>query len=130
MTTDLPDFVPGRGETLTALSVARRLQELSRALSAAVDRMAEEDEQVARAKHAYEVGFARVMLHSDERSADKRKAAAVLAMDDQYLHLLVAETRLRATRELVRSLTMRIEIGRSLGAAVRSEAALAGYAPS
>lgn len=106
--------------TPTTNSVILRLSELSRMLDAATDEYAHLDEQWVHAKAAHQVGFARAFL-SAQGSVDHRKQAAVLEMADVYFAMEIAEQKVRAVRERIRTIRDQIEVGRSLNSAVKSE---------
>lgn len=111
--------------TPTTHQVIKRLSDLSRMLDAATMEVAELDETAVRAKCAYEVRFARSFL-SSEGAMDVRKQQAVLDAADQKLGAEMAEQKVRACRERIRTLRDQIDVGRSLNSAVKSEWAASG----
>lgn len=111
--------------TPTTHEVIKRLSELSRMLDAATGEVAELDEAAVMAKAAYEVKFARSFLATDG-AMDVRKQKAVLDAADQKLGMEIAEQKVRACRERIRTIRDQIDVGRSLNSAVRSEWAAAG----
>lgn len=104
----------------TQHDVVRRLAELSRLLDAKTLEIAHLDEQAVRAKARFEVGFARSFL-SEGGAVDVRKQSAVLATADAKLEHELAEQKVRAAREAIRTLRDQLDVGRSLNAAVRAE---------
>lgn len=106
--------------TPTTHQVIKRLSDLSRMLDAATMEVGELDEAAVRAKAAYEVRFARSFL-SSEGAMDVRKQQAVLESADQKLSAEMAEQKVRACRERIRTLRDQIDVGRSLNSAVRAE---------
>lgn len=106
--------------TPTTHSVIHRLSQLSVLLDKATEEYATLDEEWVRHKAAHQVGYARVFLTS-QGSVDARKQTAVLEMSDQFLAMELAEHKVRACRERIRTLRDQIEIGRSLNSAVKSE---------
>lgn len=106
--------------TPTTHSVILRLAELSRLLDAATIEVAELDEASVLAKSAYEVEFARAFITSDG-SVDFRKQNAVLDTADTKLTSELAEQKVRACRERIRTIRDQIEVGRSLNSAVKAE---------
>jgi phage shock protein A len=106
--------------TPTTHQVIKRLADLSRMLDAATMEIATLDEAAVRAKAAYEVKFARSFLES-VGAMDVRKQQAVLDSADQKFGAELAEQKVRACRERIRTLRDQIDIGRSLNSAVRAE---------
>jgi hypothetical protein len=106
--------------TPTTHDVVKRLAELSRMLDRATDEYAELDEDWVRRKAEHQVGFARAFLSADG-SVDARKQKAVLAMANEFLLMELAEQKVRACRERIRTIRDQIEVGRSLNSAVRAE---------
>lgn len=98
---------------LTLMTVSRELDDLTRELKTL-------DEDYVEKKIAFESAYARAFL-TGEGSVDARKQGAVLATSDQKFAMELAESRVRSTRAALATLRDRIEVGRSLGAAVRSE---------
>lgn len=111
--------------TPTTHQVIKRLTELSFMLDNATREVAELDEAAVLAKSAYEVAFARSFLSSDG-AMDVRKQKAVLDAADQKLGAEIAEQKVRACRERIRTIRDQIDVGRSLNSAVKSEWAAAG----
>jgi hypothetical protein len=111
--------------TPTTHQVIFRLSELSRMLDAATSEVAELDEIGVLAKAAYEVAFARAFIGADG-SVDFRKQRSVLDTADQKLMMELAEQKVRACRERIRTIRDQIDVGRSLNSAVRSEWAASG----
>jgi hypothetical protein len=108
--------------------IVLRLADLSRQLGFAVTELAKLDESAVRAKSRFEVEYARTFLNSSG-TMDERKQATLLEVADQKLDFEIAESRVRAQKELIRLLQTRIDIGRTMSATVRSEVSLAGYQP-
>jgi hypothetical protein len=106
--------------TPTTNQVIQRLAELSRMLDEATNEYAWLDEEWVRHKAAHQVGFARSFLNATG-SVDARKQLAVLEMADQYLLMELAEQKVRACRERIRTIRDQIEVGRSLNSAVKAE---------
>lgn len=111
--------------TPTTHQVIKRLSELSRMLDSATAEMAELDETAVLAKSAYEVRYARSFLSSDG-AMEVRKHQAVIEAADQKLGAEMAEQKVRACRERIRTLRDQIDIGRSLNSAVKAEWAASG----
>lgn len=107
--------------TPTLNSVVLRLAELSRMLDAATEEIARLDEDAVRAKGRYQVAFARSFLGQEQGSVDARKHTAVLACEKDWLDAEIAEQKVRACRERIRTIRDQIEVGRSLNSAVKAE---------
>lgn len=99
----------------------RRLAELSLMLDRATDDYRRLDEAAVRAKAAYEVSYARVYLMGDGKPVEARKQRAVLSTADERLEWELAQAKVRAVTERIRTLRSQIEVGRSLNAAYRTE---------
>lgn len=106
--------------TPTTNQVVHQLVELSRLLHVATVEIAELDEAAVLAKAGFEVAFARAFL-SSEGAMDIRKQQAVLDTADQKLGMELAEQKVRACRERIRTIRDQIEVGRSLNSAVKAE---------
>jgi phage shock protein A len=106
--------------TPTTHDVILKLSRLSRMLDVATAEVAELDETAVLAKSAFEVAFARAFIKS-EGAQDFRKQSAVLSTADQKLTMELAEQKVRACRERIRTLRDQIDIGRSLNSAVKAE---------
>jgi hypothetical protein len=104
----------------TQQQIVVRLSELSRLLDAATVEIAELEESYVIAKQAFEVAQARAYLQS-EGPVEARKAQAVVATAELALVMELAGARHRACRERIRTLGVQIDVGRSLGSAVRSQ---------
>lgn len=106
--------------TPTTHTVIQRLVDLSKMLDQATDEVAKLDEEAVRAKSRHEVSFARAFLSADG-SVDVRKQTAILEVEKAKLDAEIAEQKVRACRERIRTLRDQIDIGRSLNSAVKSE---------
>lgn len=106
--------------TPTTNAVIQRLSQLSRMLDDATEEYARLDEEWVRAKAAHQVGYARAFLKS-EGSVDARKQLAILEMEGEYFAMELADQKVRACKERIRTLRDQIEVGRSLNSAVKSE---------
>lgn len=100
--------------------VVVRLSELSRLLDAATSEAAELDELYVVAKQRFEVAHARAYLAADG-PVDSRKAQAAVACADLSLAMELAGAKYRAVKERIRTLGVQIDVGRSVGSAVRSQ---------
>lgn len=104
----------------TPREVALQLAELGRALDTKTLEIAALDEEATRKKAAFQVSFARAFMNA-VGSVDARKQLAVMATEVEHLEAELAEVKLRAAKEAIRTMRDRLDIGRSLNAAVRSE---------
>lgn len=113
-------------EPLTTLEVVRRLSELSKKLAAKTDEIAVLDEAAVRARAAHEVAYARAFLTCDG-PMDIRKQTAIEDCADLKFAAELAEQKVRAAREAIRTLRDQLDVGRSIGAATRAEFAASGW---
>lgn len=106
---------------MTLMKVSRDLDELTQDLKTL-------DEDFVAKKITFEKAFAQSFL-AGTGSVDARKQNAVLETSDLKFAMELAESQVRSTKAALATLRDRIEVGRSLGAAVRSElAATSGLA--
>lgn len=114
----------------TATDVAANLAQIARQLDQAVRDLRALDEESVRARSRFEVSYARAFL-SGEGSVDARKQQAILDTEKAKLDAEIADSKLRAQRAYIDSLKVRIDVGRSYGAALKAEISLAnsGYTP-
>lgn len=115
----------GHRAIVTNQDVIRWLMELGRQLDDATSDMAELEVTAVRAKVAYEKAYATEWLAA-EGSVDSRKQQTLLATEGQRLTLYLADAAVHACIERIRTIRARIEIGRSLNAAQRSEMGASG----
>lgn len=109
----------------TPTEVVLQLSRLANDLDAKTAEIARLDEEFVRAKSAFEVSFARTFL-TTIGSMDVRKQTAVLETADAKFAAELAEAKVRAARESIKTLRDRLEVGRSVNAAVRTEFAVSG----
>lgn len=107
-------MIPGHQKSL------ERLAELSRLLDNATSEIAVLDEEAVHAKSAYEVAYARAFLDA-VGSMDLRKQIAIFETQEQNLHYELAQAKVRACKERIRTLGTQIEVGRSLASAHKSQ---------
>ncbi|MEU7980525.1 hypothetical protein AB0B63_18575 [Micromonospora sp. NPDC049081] len=108
-----------------ATDVARQLAKLSLDLDATVEQLEVADRDATEKRAASELAFSRAFM-SAEGSVETRKHLAVIATHDIRLETEVADALVRHLRRRVDAIKTRIEVGRSYGAAIRAEVALAG----
>ena len=83
------------------------------------------DDDAVRAKSRYEVAYARAFIAATGAEG-LRKQTAVLDTELQKLDMEIADQKLRAARESIRVLRDRLDIGRSLNSAIKSEWSVSG----
>jgi phage shock protein A len=106
--------------TPTTNDVILMLAQLGRQLDAKQDEIARLDDEAVRAKSRYEVAYARAFINATGAEG-LRKQTAVLDTELQKLDMEIADQKLRASREAIRVLRDRLDIGRSLNSAIKSE---------
>lgn len=106
--------------TPTTNDVVLMLSRLGRQLDAKQEEIRLLDEEAVRARSRYEVAHARAFIQASGAEG-LRKQQAVLDSADQKLDAEIADQKLRAAREAIRVLRDRLDIGRSLNSAIKSE---------
>ena len=106
--------------TPTTNDVVKVLAQLGRDLDAKQVEIARLDEEAVRARARYEVAFARAFIAA-AGAEGLRKQTAVLETEAAKLDAEIADQKLRAAREAIRVLRDRLDIGRSLNSAIKSE---------
>lgn len=97
-----------------------RLAELSRMLDSATTEIAVLDEEAVRAKAAFEVAYARAFLDA-MGSMDVRKQVAIYETQVESLTYELAQMKVRACKERIRTLGVQIEVGRSIASATKTQ---------
>ena len=97
-----------------------RLAELSKLLDKATDEIAVLDEEAVRAKQLYEVAYARAFLDAIG-SMELRKQIATYETREANLTMELAQAKVRAIKERIRTLGTQIEVGRSLASAHKNQ---------
>lgn len=111
--------------TPTTNEVVRVLADLGRQLDAKQVEIRDLDERAVRAKARHEVAYARAFIAATGAEG-LRKQTATLETATDKLEAELADQVLRAARESIRVLRDRLDIGRSLNSAIRSEWAAQG----
>jgi limonene-1,2-epoxide hydrolase len=106
--------------TPTTNQVILELANLGRQLDAKQVEIRDLDDAAVRARSRYEVAYARAFIAATGAEG-LRKQTAILATETQKLDVEIADQVLRAARESIRVLRDRLDIGRSLNSAIRSE---------
>lgn len=97
-----------------------RLAELSKLLDKATDEIAILDDEAVRAKQLYEVAYARAFLDAIG-SMELRKQIATYETREENLTMELAQAKVRAIKERIRTLGTQIEVGRSLASAHKNQ---------
>jgi len=105
--------------------VILQLAQLGRDLDAKQREIRSLDEAAVRARARYEVTLSRNFLKA-EGAMDVRKHTAIVESAELKLDAEIADQVLRAARESIRVLRDRLDIGRSLNSAIKSEWAAQG----
>lgn len=113
-------------DMLTSSQIAEQLAKLSKLLDELVSTIAAEALAVD-AREDYTLAHSKAFLRA-EGPMDVRKHAAIVATHDERLQAEVAEATVRGLRRQIDSVKMRVDVGRSLGAALRAEVGIAGSA--
>lgn len=116
---------------LTANDVAAQLARLSRQLDELVQDIGRAEVTAVNAREDCTLAHARAFLQA-EGPMDVRKHLAIEATHTERLAAELAEATVRGLRRQIDSTRIRIDVGRSVGAAIRAEvglAAAAGGAP-
>lgn len=101
-------------------ALVRRLVQISLLLDKAQRDAELLDEEAVRAKSKHRVGYARAFLDATG-AMDMRTQTAVALTADLWFEYELADQKLRACKERIRTLRDQLEIARSLSAALRSE---------
>lgn len=113
--------------TPTANDVVLQLAQLGRDLDHKQREIRDLDEAAVRARARYEVTMSRNFLKA-EGAMDVRKHTAIVESAELKLDAEIADQVLRAARESIKVLRDRLEIGRSLNSAIKSEWSAQGAA--
>ena len=115
-----------RDTQLTPNAVVLQLAELGRELDRTVEILKDLEVEAVTKRHAADMAESKAFVNADG-AMEMRKHLARIAADRFEDEALVSEALVRHLRTKIRALAVRIEIGRSAGAALRAElAALPG----
>lgn len=112
---------------LTSNDVASQLAALSRQLDSLVRDTGRAEIEAVNAREDYTLALSRAFL-SAEGAMDVRKHVSIEATHVERLAAETAEAVVRGLRRQIDSTKVRIDVGRSVGAAMRAEISLAGAA--
>lgn len=110
---------------LTASDVALQLARLARQLDDLVRQISEAERAAVNAREDYTLVLSQAFLRA-EGAMDIRKHVSIEATHRERLAAELAEAEVRALRRSIDSVRVRIDVGRSVGAAMRAEISLAG----
>lgn len=115
---------------MTANDIALNLAQLARDLDSAVATLQTAERDAVEKRAAADLALSRAFMGA-QGSMDLRKHQAVVETHQARLDADVADALVRHLRRRIDALKTRIDVGRSLGAAIRAEVALgqAGYEP-
>lgn len=112
-------------QPLTPNQVVNHLAALSRRLDEVTDELNRADEEATELRGYATVANSEAFMKS-EGPMDIRKHKAIIATHELRFAAELAEQKVRALTRSQKTLMARIEVGRSTGAAVRSDISLAG----
>lgn len=112
---------------LTANDVAASLAERGRELAALVTAIDKAERDAVNRREDYTLALSKAFLRA-EGAMDIRKHQSIVETHVERLAAETAEAVVRGLRRSIDSVRVRIDIGRSLGAALRAEVSLAGAA--
>jgi uncharacterized protein (UPF0261 family) len=114
---------------LTPNAVVIQLAELSRDLDHTVRLLKDADLDAVSKRHIADLAESHSFVQA-EGSMDLRKHLARIATDRQEQEAVVAEAVVRYLRQRLNAIGVRIDVGRSVGAALRAELAALPYDPN
>lgn len=113
---------------LTPNAVAARLAELSREVEDAVARLDKADVDAVNKRESYTLAYATAFLAADG-AMEARKHAALQQTTEERMAAETADQIVRGLKRQIATLGLRIEVGRSIGSALKAELAALGGAP-
>lgn len=108
---------------LNANGVAAQLAQLARDLDACINALDGSDRESVVKREDYTLAYARAFLKA-QGAMDARKQIAIEETHAERLAAEVADQVVRGLRRRIDSIKTRIDVGRSVGAAVRAEISL------
>ena len=114
-------------QPLTATEVAAQLAKLSRQLDELVQEIGRAEIEAVNAREDFTLAHSKAFLRT-EGAMDIRKHVAIESTHPQRLAAELAEATVRGLRRQIDSVKVRIDVGRSVGAAMRAEVSLANAA--
>ena len=116
----------GQPTPLTPLAVVKQLSQLARELDQTTDMLYAADLDAADKRQQADITESKAFLATDGPMDIRRHTARVLA-DKVEQEALVAEALVRFLKNKLKSLDLRIEVGRSMGTSLRAEMKLMPY---
>ena len=116
-------------DMLTPNDVVKQLSQLGRDLDAIVRTLKEAELDAVVKRHDADIAESKAFVNA-EGSVDLRKHLARLATEKVEGEALVSEAVVRHLRARIKAVDARIEIGRSMGVALRSELKMLPYSES
>lgn len=110
-------------EPLTVMGVMSHLRDLSIELDALVQKIGDEDRIATVQREEYLRAYAKAW-RAAQGSVEARKQIAISLTADERMAAEVADCNVRDFRRKIEALKSRIEVGRSLGSAIKAEVAL------
>lgn len=110
---------------LNAHEIAGELAERSRELDQLVEQINDAERDAVNKREDYTLAYSKAFLTA-EGAMDLRRHTATVNTHDARIAAETAETHVRGLRRQIESVRTRIDVGRSLGAAVRAETSLGG----
>jgi ubiquinone biosynthesis protein UbiJ len=107
----------------TAMDVAHHLGELAKELDRLVKAIGDEDRIATVAKEQYLRAYAKAFRNSSG-AMEIRKQTATALTEEERMAAEIADCEVRDLRRKIDALKVRIDVGRSYGAAVRAESEL------
>lgn len=114
-------------QPLTAAGIASHLAKLSLKLDELVRAIGEAETAAVHAREDFTLTHAKAFLAA-EGPMDVRRYVAIEATHTERVAAELAEATVRGLRRQIDSVKLRVDVGRSLSAAMRTEASLAGAA--
>lgn len=111
---------------VTASDVAAQLGRLAVKLDELVASMDDAEVEAVNRREDYTMALSKAFL-SAEGPMDVRKHRSIDATHEERLAAELAEAHVRGLRRQIDTVKIRIDVGRSMGAAIRSEISLGGY---
>lgn len=112
--------------TLSPNQVAAQLAQLARDLDTTVDQLKTADADATEKRSAADLAHSRAFLNASG-AMDLRKHEAIIQTGQQRLDADVADALVRHLRRRIDAIRVRIDVGRSYGAALRAEISLGGH---
>lgn len=117
--------MPNDEPPLTSTNIAHQLAKLARQLDELMDELKQAEKDAIYAREAHTTAYDKAFMAADG-AMELRKHQASLDSSEQRVAAELATAQVRDLKQRVESVRLRVEIGRSLNAALRAETGLAG----